>query len=78
VPQSWRQITGAFQVRIPVTTRQVMLPPEEDTLAVLKWRVGQMSAVYRWYPVVKRYAELVAARVDGLGGSGLMHTMGVC
>jgi hypothetical protein len=68
VPQSWRQITGAFQVRIPVTTKDIMLPPEEDTLAVLKWRLGQMSKVYRWYPVVKRYAELVAARVDGLGG----------
>lgn len=69
VPQTWRQITGAFQVRIPVTTADIMLPPEEDTLAVLKWRLGQMSKVYRWYPVVKRYAELVAARVDGLGGN---------
>jgi hypothetical protein len=69
VQKSWRQITGAFQVRIPVTTKDIMLPPEEDTLAVLKWRLGQMSPVYRWYPVVKRYAELVAARVDGLGGN---------
>lgn len=67
--QTWRQVTGAFQVRIPVTTKQVMLAPEEDTLAVLKWRLEQTSPVYRWYPVLQRYVSLVAARVDGLGGN---------
>ena len=49
---TWRQIAGAFQVRIPVTTSAVMLPIEENTLAVLKWRLEQISPVNRWYPVL--------------------------
>jgi hypothetical protein len=65
---NWRQVSGAFQVRIPVTNKSVMLRPEEDTLAVLKWRLTQMPAVNRWYPVLQRYVDYVAARVDGLGG----------
>jgi hypothetical protein len=69
LPQTWRQIGGAFQVRIPVVTKDVMLPPEEDTLAVLKWRLDHMPPAYRWVPVLQRYVGLVAARVDGLGGN---------
>jgi hypothetical protein len=46
-----------------------MLFPEENTLAVLKWRLEAMSPSNRWYPVLKRYIEYVAARVDGLGGN---------
>ena len=65
---TWRQIGGAFQVRIPVVTKEVMLPLEEDTLAVLKWRLEQMAPAYRWVPVLKRYVDIVAGRVDGLGG----------
>ncbi len=65
---NWRQISGAFQVRIPVTTADVMLPIEENTLAVLKWRLTQMPPAYRWVPVLERYVALIAARVDGLPG----------
>jgi hypothetical protein len=68
VQKSWRQVNGAFQVRVPVTTKEVMLGPEEDTLAVLKWRLQQISPIYRWYPVLQRYTALIAARVDGLSG----------
>ncbi len=64
----WRQVSGAFQVRIPVTTRAVMLPIEENTLAVLKWRLENMLPVYRWYPVLQRYTGLISGRVGGLGG----------
>ena len=64
----WRYVIGTFQVKIPVTTAAVMLSPEEDTLAILKWRLQQMSPANRWYPVMQRYIEYVAARVAGLGG----------
>jgi hypothetical protein len=67
VPQ-WRYITGAFQVKIPVTTEERMLGPEENTLAILKARLAAMSPAYRWHPVVQRYIDYVAARVDGAGG----------
>jgi len=67
--RTWRYITGTFQVKIPVTTEEVMLWPEENTLAVLKYRLQQMSPLYRWYPVTQRYIEYVSGRVQGSGGN---------
>jgi len=66
---SWRAVVGTFQVKIPVTTKEVMLLPEENTLAVLKWRLGAMVPTNRWYPVLQRYIGYVSARIDGLGGN---------
>ena len=66
--RNWRYVVGTFQVKIPVTTREVMLRPEENTLAIMKWRLGQMSPGNRWRPVLERYLSYIAARVDGLGG----------
>lgn len=65
---NWRYVIGTFGVRIPVTTAALMLPPEGDTLAIIKWRLGQMSPSNRWYPVLQRYISYLAARIDGLGG----------
>lgn len=69
VMRNWRYVTGTFQVRIPVSDKDTILFPEENTLAVLKWRLQAMSPSNRWYPVLKRYIGYVAARVDGLGGN---------
>jgi len=66
--RNWRYVTGTFQVNIPVTTAAVMLRPEENTLAIMKWRLQQMAAGNRWRPVLDRYISYLAARVDGLGG----------
>jgi hypothetical protein len=66
---NWRQVSGAFQVRIPVTTSAVMLPLEASTLAVLKWRLATMPTMSRWRPVLERYVQYVSERVDGLGGN---------
>jgi len=65
----WRYITGAFQVQIPVTTEEQLLGPEENTLAILKARLAAMSPAYRWHPVLQRYIDYIAARVDGAGGN---------
>jgi hypothetical protein len=65
---SWRYVVGTFQVKIPVTTRDTMLFPEENTLAIMKWRLEQMAPSNRWYPVLERYIGYIADRVDGLGG----------
>ena len=64
-----RTVTGAFQVTIPVTTEADLLAGDEITLAVLKWRLQQMSPVYRWYPVVKRYIDYLSSRIDASGGN---------
>jgi hypothetical protein len=67
--KTWRYVTGAFQVKIPVTTEALLLGPEETTLAIMKARLAAMSPAYRWYPVLKRYIDYVSARVDGSGGN---------
>jgi len=66
--KNWRYVTGTFQVKIPVTTKEVMLYPEENTLAIMKWRLKTMSPANRWYPVLQRYIIYISARIDGLGG----------
>lgn len=66
---SWRYVIGTFQVKIPVSTAEAMLLPEENTLAIMKWRQQQMSPGDRWYPVLQRYIGYLAGRVDGLGGN---------
>ena len=64
----WRYVVGTFAVSIPVSTAETMLLPEENTLAIMRWRLQQMAPANRWYKVLERYISLIAARVDGLGG----------
>jgi pro-kumamolisin-like protein len=68
---NWRYVTGSFAIRIPVTTAKFMLPLEEDTLAIMKWRLTQMLPTNRWYPVLVRYISYLSGRVDGLGGNSV-------
>jgi hypothetical protein len=68
-PFSWRYVVGSFDVQIPVTTSDKILPSEENTLAIMKWRLQQMLPSNRWYPVLERYIQYISARVDGLGGN---------
>ncbi|MEP6729432.1 MAG: hypothetical protein ABJE10_02285 [bacterium] len=65
---NWRYVVGTFQVKIPVTTGDVMLRPDEDALAVMTWRLQQMTPANRWYLVLLRYISLIKARIVGLGG----------
>ncbi len=64
----WRYVVGTFQIKIPVATGEEMLFPEANTLAIMRWRLQQMAPSNRWYPVLERYINYIAARVDGLGG----------
>ena len=64
----WRYDVGAFEIKIPVTTGDKMLPLEENTLAIMKWRLQQMLPSNRWYPVLQRYISYISDRVAGLGG----------
>jgi hypothetical protein len=68
IMRNWRYVVGTFQVKIPVTTSEVMLRPDEDALAVMKWRLQQMLPTNRWYLVLQRYIAYLSARVQGLGG----------
>jgi hypothetical protein len=64
----WRYVVGTFSVKIPVATSATMLGPEEDTLAIMRWRLQQMLPSDRWHRVVTRYVDLIAERVSALGG----------
>jgi hypothetical protein len=65
--RSWRYIAGTLQIRIPVSTKEIILWPVQNTFAILKWRLQYMALSNRWYPVLQRYIEIIAGRVQGLG-----------
>ncbi len=64
----WRYIVGTFQVKIPVSTKELILRPEENTLAILKWRLDNIAPSNRWYPVLQRLVGMIAGRIHSLGG----------
>jgi hypothetical protein len=67
--RNWRYVVGAFQINIPVSTANVLLKPEESTLAVFKWKLDQIPATNRWHPVLQRYIDQISGRVTGFGGN---------
>ncbi|TKC79905.1 hypothetical protein FAZ69_30325 [Trinickia terrae] len=64
----WRYIVGTFQVTIPVSLEEPLLWPEENTLAIMKWRLLNTAATSRWHPVLQRYVSYLVGRVNGFGG----------
>ena len=65
---SWRQLMGAFQYTIVISTKDKLLYPEERLLAWLKWRLQVTPLTSRWYPVLQRYLGMIDGRVSGFGG----------
>jgi len=68
-PIKWRRVLGAFQVNIPVQTKQLLLAREERLLSLMKWIGEAIPADSRWYPVFKRYLAQLGDRVKGFGGN---------
>ena len=64
----WRRVAGAFQFAIAISTKEQLLLPEERLLAVLRWIAQGMPKQKRWYPVLLRYIDDIAGRVQGFGG----------
>lgn len=67
-PFLWRYVVGTFVVRVPVSTGEQMLIPEAMTLAIMKWRLANLSPGNRWAPVLEQYIKYCSARLDGIGG----------
>jgi hypothetical protein len=65
---NWRYVIGTFGVTIPVVSDRTLLFEDENAYAILSWRLSQFSAAYRWRPVVERYLEYLARRIDAAGG----------
>jgi hypothetical protein len=68
-PRIWRRILGSFQMTILVSTKAVMLAPEERSLSVMRWIQQSIPASDRWFAVIQRYVNQIAARVSALGGN---------
>jgi hypothetical protein len=64
----WRGVLGTFQINIPVSTKELLLPREEQRLSIFRWIAEAMPPQRRWYPVFQRYLEGIAGRVSGFGG----------
>ncbi len=65
---NWRYVVGTFQVKIPVATEGDLLGAEENTYAIMSWRLSQLSPSSRWFLVLQRYVSLLGERVAGMGG----------
>jgi hypothetical protein len=67
--RTWRYVIGIFQVTIPVKKEALLLRDEQNTLAIMKWRLQQTPPSNRWHPVLQRFISYLAGRVDGFGGN---------
>lgn len=65
---TWRQCIGAFQLGMPVSTKEAMLVHHLRLLSVLRWRAQSVRPGSRWYEVFRRYVEATADKVRALGG----------
>jgi hypothetical protein len=64
----WRETVGAFQLAVPVEVKADMLGHHVRLLSMLRWRAGRLRPNDRWYSTFRRYAELIAGKVQALGG----------
>ena len=65
----WRKVHGAFQINIPVSTKELMLPKEEIRLSIFRWIGLSINLHNRWYRVFQRYLSLLSDKVAALGGN---------
>jgi hypothetical protein len=65
----WRRVSGSFQIRIPVRTKDVLLLREERLYSILQWLSQTIPVTSRWWPVFDRYVSLISGRVGGFGGN---------
>ena len=64
----WRRTVGAFELAIPIHTKEVLLEPEERLLSLLRWVQKAIPKQSRWFSVFERYLGYVGDRVTGFGG----------
>lgn len=64
----WRKVLGVFHIIIPVSTKSILLEPEERRLSILRWIQKAIPIESRWYLVFKRYVQQIADRVETMGG----------
>jgi hypothetical protein len=66
---AWRRVLGAFQVNVRISTKEKLLAPEGDRLALFRWISEKILPENRWHPVMRRYIAQLAGRFAGYGGN---------
>lgn len=64
----WRVPIGAFQLGIPVSTKEDMLLYFLQLLSIMTWRVEHLDRKSPWYLTMIYYLELLINKVRALGG----------
>ncbi|MFC3195673.1 hypothetical protein ACFODZ_15570 [Marinicella sediminis] len=64
----WREVVGAFQVSIPVSTKADMVHRHLRLLSMFRWRAEHLKADSYWHATFMRYLELFTRKVAALGG----------
>jgi hypothetical protein len=64
----WREPIGAFQLGIPVSTKEGMLLYYIQLLSITYWRVEHLDRKSPWYPTMVYYLDLLIDKVRALGG----------
>ena len=65
---NWRRVLGVFMLTIPVSTKEILLQPEERKLSIMRWIGKSIPTDSRWYLVFMRYLEQLSARIKHMGG----------
>jgi len=63
-----RRMLGSFQITVPVSVKEELLGPSEQLLAIMRWVAQGKPPGDRWTPVLDRFVEQLAERVEGFGG----------
>jgi hypothetical protein len=67
-PRFQRRTLGSFQITVPVSVKDELLGPAEQLLAIMRWIAQGKPPGDRWTPVLDRFVEQLAERVEGFGG----------
>jgi hypothetical protein len=65
----WRETIGAFQLGIPVSTREGMRLDHMRLFSLMQWRLAHMPRQSRWYATMRYYVGLLSDKVQALGGN---------
>ncbi|MDQ3935349.1 MAG: galactose oxidase early set domain-containing protein, partial [Actinomycetota bacterium] len=63
-----RQVIGAFEFTIPVSSAELIVDEEKRTLSVMKHIATTIPPTDRWYPIFLRYLHGLGKRFRALGG----------
>lgn len=63
-----QKVIGAFELTVPVSSRELIIEDEVRTLSVMKHIATTIPPDSRWYPIFRRYLVGLGSKVDALGG----------